>query len=188
MLGPSCRRWLRRAWACGLFWRRQAPCTPCPACCSQARHPLPSQLLLPVKSHHTVLPMALFWIDFRHPAYMDTCLRATVRSHSSGHHDSHAELSRPALTWLSDWDLAKGATLRHAGNVQQQAACMGALQALAYCPAEGLAISDAIAGSGCLPTIITILQSGPLPLRPLAAGALCNLLLNNAAVAVRAKN
>lgn len=72
-----------------------------------------------------------------------------------------------------------------AGNVQQQAACIGGLQALAYCPAAGLALSEAIEDSGCLPTLVSTLLAGVLPVRCLAAGALCNLLLGNAPIMVR---
>jgi hypothetical protein len=71
--------------------------------------------------------------------------------------------------------------------VQQQAACIGALQALAYCPPVGLALSEAIEDSGCLPSLVSSLLTGALPVRCLAAGALCNLLLGNAPVMVRRK-
>jgi hypothetical protein len=73
-----------------------------------------------------------------------------------------------------------------AGNLQQQAACVGALQALAFCPAQGSAIADSIAASsGCLEHLLGLLKTGPLPLRSLAAGALCNLALGNPSLAVR---
>ncbi len=63
---------------------------------------------------------------------------------------------------------------------------MGGLQALAFCPAEGAAVSDRIAAErGCLEHLLALLKTGPLALRSLAAGALCNLTLGNPAVAVR---
>ncbi len=63
--------------------------------------------------------------------------------------------------------------LLHAGNLQQQAAAAGALQALTYCPGR-LDISAGIASEGGVPPLVT---TGPLPLRSAAAGALCNLAL-----------
>ena len=71
-----------------------------------------------------------------------------------------------------------------AGNVQQRAACIGALQALAFCPEEGTRTAEGIAASGCLPHLLSLLRAGPLPLRSLAAGAVCNLTLGNTAIAV----
>lgn len=73
-----------------------------------------------------------------------------------------------------------------AGNVQQRAACIGALQALAFCPEEGTRTAEGIPAGGCLPHLLGLLRAGPLPLRSLAAGALCNLTLGNSAIAVRA--
>lgn len=75
-----------------------------------------------------------------------------------------------------------------AGNVQQRAACIGALQALAFCPEEGTRTAEDIASGGCLPHLLGLLRSGPLPLRSLAAGAMCNLTLGNAAIAVSLRN
>ena len=64
----------------------------------------------------------------------------------------------------------------HAGNLQQQAAAAGALQALAYCPGT-LDISAGIASEGGVAPLVTMVTTGPLPLRSAAAGALCNLAL-----------
>lgn len=64
------------------------------------------------------------------------------------------------------------------GNVQQQAAAGGALQALVYCPGH-LDIAAGVAAEGALLPLVNILTSGPLPLRTAAAAALCNLALAN---------
>lgn len=68
--------------------------------------------------------------------------------------------------------------------MQQRAACLGALQALAFCPEEGTRTAEGIAAGGCLPQLLALLKSGPLPLRSLAAGTLCNLTLGSPAIAV----
>lgn len=62
------------------------------------------------------------------------------------------------------------------GNVQQQAAAAGALQALMYCPGR-LDIAAAVASEGSVLPLVNILTTGPLPLRSAAAAALCNLAL-----------
>lgn len=63
---------------------------------------------------------------------------------------------------------------------------MGALQALAYCPGRGTAVAEHIAAAnGCLEHLLGLLKTGPLALRSLAAGALCNLTLGNPGIAVR---
>lgn len=64
----------------------------------------------------------------------------------------------------------------YAGNLQQQAAAAGALQALSYCPGR-LDISAGIAAEGGIPPLVAMVTTGPLPLRSAAAGALCNLAL-----------
>ncbi|BDA42787.1 probable vacuolar protein 8 at C-terminar half [Coccomyxa sp. Obi] len=94
---------------------------------------------------------------------------------------AESEVLRPAL-------VAAGAVtiltdLLVSGNVQQRAACIGALQALAFCPQEGTRTAEGIASGGCLPHLLGLLRAGPLPLRSLAAGALCNLTLGNRAIA-----
>ena len=66
----------------------------------------------------------------------------------------------------------------HAGNLQQQAAAAGALQALTYCPGR-TDISAGIAGEGGIAPLVAMVTTGPLPLRSAAAGALCNLALAN---------
>lgn len=63
-----------------------------------------------------------------------------------------------------------------AGNLQQQAAAAGALQALAYCP-DRLDISAGIAAEGGIQPLVHMVTEGPMPLRSAAAGALCNLAL-----------
>ncbi|KAL0027101.1 hypothetical protein WJX79_006042 [Trebouxia sp. C0005] len=67
-------------------------------------------------------------------------------------------------------------TMVKTGNLQQQAAAAGALQALAYCPGT-LDISAGIASEGGVAPLVTMVTTGPLPLRSAAAGALCNLAL-----------
>ena len=62
------------------------------------------------------------------------------------------------------------------GNMQQQAAAAGALQALTYCPGR-LDISAGIASEGGIPPLVAMVTTGPIPLRSAAAGALCNLAL-----------
>lgn len=62
------------------------------------------------------------------------------------------------------------------GNVQQQAAAAGALQALMYCP-PGLDIAAGVASEGGIAPLLHMLGTGPLPLRSAAAAALCNLAL-----------
>ena len=63
-----------------------------------------------------------------------------------------------------------------AGNVQQQAAAAGALQALMYCPGR-LDIAASVASEGGITPLVEILRTGPLPLRSAAAAVLCNLAL-----------
>lgn len=63
-----------------------------------------------------------------------------------------------------------------AGNVQQQAAATGALQALMYCPGR-LDIAAGVASEGGVLPLVNIVATGPLPLRSAAAAALCNLAL-----------
>ena len=62
------------------------------------------------------------------------------------------------------------------GNLQQQAAAAGALQALTYCPGR-TDISAGIASEGGIGPLVSMVTNGPLPLRSAAAGALCNLAL-----------
>ena len=62
------------------------------------------------------------------------------------------------------------------GNLQQKAAAVGALQALAYCPGR-LDISAGIAAEGGIEPLVHMVTEGPMPLRSAAAGALCNLAL-----------
>lgn len=64
-----------------------------------------------------------------------------------------------------------------AGNLQQQAAGAGALQALAYCPARGSAHARVIAKHDAILPLADMLHKGPIPMCCAAAGALCNLAL-----------
>ena len=76
-----------------------------------------------------------------------------------------------------------------AGNLQQQVAAMGALQALAYCPeGDSAAAVKEVADGGCVTVILKLLRAGPLPARCLAAGTLANLVLGNPKVRVRASS
>lgn len=64
-----------------------------------------------------------------------------------------------------------------AGNLQQQAAAAGALQALAYCPSRGPTYARTIAAHDALQPLVDMLERGPVPMCCAAAGALCNLAL-----------
>ncbi|KAK9812888.1 hypothetical protein WJX72_005286 [[Myrmecia] bisecta] len=63
------------------------------------------------------------------------------------------------------------------GNLQQQAAAAGAIQALAYWPGGDTCCSQALAADGALAPLLRMLTGHHLPLRAAAAGALCNLAL-----------
>ena len=68
-----------------------------------------------------------------------------------------------------------------AGNLQQQAAAAGALQALAYCPSAGPDLANSIAVHGGVAPLVTMLSSAPQPMRCAAAGALCNIAFGSPA-------
>ena len=63
------------------------------------------------------------------------------------------------------------------GNLQQQAAAAGALQALAFCPSRGPTYARIIATHDALTPLVDMLEKGPVPMCCAAAGALCNLAL-----------
>ena len=65
---------------------------------------------------------------------------------------------------------------RSAGNLQQQAAGAGALQALAFTPTSTELARD-IAKAGAINRLVAMLSHGPVPMRCAAAGTLCNLSL-----------
>ena len=64
-----------------------------------------------------------------------------------------------------------------AGNLQQQAAAAGAIQAIAYCPTMGPAFARTVAANGAIHPLVDMLTRGPVAMRCAAAGALCNLSL-----------
>ena len=64
-----------------------------------------------------------------------------------------------------------------AGNLQQQAAATGAIQAISYCPTMGPAFARTVAANGALHPLVDMLSRGPVAMRCAAAGALCNLSL-----------
>ena len=64
-----------------------------------------------------------------------------------------------------------------AGNLQQQAAAAGAIQAISYCPTMGPAFARTVAANGAIHPLVDMLSRGPVAMRCAAAGALCNLSL-----------
>lgn len=72
----------------------------------------------------------------------------------------------------------------HSGNLQQQAAAAGAVQALAYCPNSTTSLASALAGHGVIEPLVAILNSAPRAMRCAAAGSLCNLALQSCAIQV----
>ena len=66
---------------------------------------------------------------------------------------------------------------RATGNLQQQAAATGALQALAFCPSRGPTYARTIATHDALRPLVDMLERGPVPMCCAAAGCLCNLAL-----------
>ncbi|KAK9836410.1 hypothetical protein WJX84_004398, partial [Apatococcus fuscideae] len=67
-------------------------------------------------------------------------------------------------------------SLLRQGNLQQQAAGAGALQALAFTP-HSTELARDIAKAGAINRLVAMLSHGPVPMRCAAAGTLCNLSL-----------
>lgn len=70
------------------------------------------------------------------------------------------------------------------GNLQQQAAAAGAVQAIAYCPSSPSSLAGALAAQGVVQPLVKILNTAPRAMRCAAAGALCNLALRDPAIQV----